>query len=553
MAWILYAWSGLFGLVILAEFWLLANDLFHAREARRMFGVLGAGAILGGILGGVSSGWLARHIGAEGLLYVVAAELMAAAVAAHLAWSARPADGPVAEKTPTGASEGFALLRESGYVRLLAIIMVCMTVCITVAEWQYKAIAKAHFGSHQDELTRFFGLVAALVSAASFVFQIVGTTVLLKRYGTGCLRALPLTSALGALFLLGSLVLPIGMLLPAAAGVLLADGLRFSIDKSAVELLYTPLAVEVRERAKRFVDTVTDRFAGALAGILWLTLTAVVDIDRPERVPYASGLILVFAAIWLVAIGRARRAYVEACREVVGGAPLPDEDPRPARARARAERLLAVLHGNAAARTRALRAIGRIQRDTPGLGLDPATIEPFLAQETRLLATLRAALRTEAAATRGRSPLVKLLEDRTNRALERVARLLSLAYPPQDILAVHRALKAGSVHVRAVALELLEHLLEGGCKAELLSVLEDHALGTTDPLPGRADALLLLFALDDPRLRSCAAWTAANAGLLEPELQQMLRSDSSRVVRAALVMALRGFKRAPRTATALLK
>ena len=49
ISWGLYFWSGVFGLVLVAEFWLLANDLFDAREAKRLFPIIGAGAILGGL------------------------------------------------------------------------------------------------------------------------------------------------------------------------------------------------------------------------------------------------------------------------------------------------------------------------------------------------------------------------------------------------------------------------------------------------------------------------------------------------------------------------
>ena len=44
----LYAWSGIFGLAVLSEFWLLANDLFHARQAKRLFAVIAAGGVVGG-------------------------------------------------------------------------------------------------------------------------------------------------------------------------------------------------------------------------------------------------------------------------------------------------------------------------------------------------------------------------------------------------------------------------------------------------------------------------------------------------------------------------
>src|SRR5262249_44299468 len=76
LAWGFYFWTAVFGLVIVAEFWLLANVLFHAREAKRLFPLIGAGAILGGVVGGALTGWLAKPLGSANILYLIAALLV---------------------------------------------------------------------------------------------------------------------------------------------------------------------------------------------------------------------------------------------------------------------------------------------------------------------------------------------------------------------------------------------------------------------------------------------------------------------------------------------
>ncbi|MFQ5771462.1 MAG: MFS transporter, partial [bacterium] len=48
----LYIWTSIYGVLITSQFWLLANYLFDPRQAKRLFPLLTAGAILGGILGG---------------------------------------------------------------------------------------------------------------------------------------------------------------------------------------------------------------------------------------------------------------------------------------------------------------------------------------------------------------------------------------------------------------------------------------------------------------------------------------------------------------------
>jgi AAA family ATP:ADP antiporter len=201
LAWVFYLWSAVFELLLVADFWLLANDLFHAAQAKRIFPFLGAGAILGGVVGGTLSRLLAKPLGTSALLDLVAAQILLAGLVGAEAWRRRSRDAreiPDEKPRSVGAFEGIALLAKHRYVRVLTVLMVCMTVCITVVQWQGKGIAKHHFGSNADEMAAFFGLLQAVVSAASFVLQLIGTPWLLKRFGVrAALYVLPVSFLVG--------------------------------------------------------------------------------------------------------------------------------------------------------------------------------------------------------------------------------------------------------------------------------------------------------------------------------------------------------------------
>ena len=47
-----YIWVAIFGLLTASQFWVMANLVYNVREAKRVFGFIGAGAIGGGIFGG---------------------------------------------------------------------------------------------------------------------------------------------------------------------------------------------------------------------------------------------------------------------------------------------------------------------------------------------------------------------------------------------------------------------------------------------------------------------------------------------------------------------
>ena len=47
----LYFFGQILGILLISQFWTLANDVYDARQAKRLFGLIGGGACLGGALG----------------------------------------------------------------------------------------------------------------------------------------------------------------------------------------------------------------------------------------------------------------------------------------------------------------------------------------------------------------------------------------------------------------------------------------------------------------------------------------------------------------------
>src|SRR5215468_9388924 len=85
-AWVyaaLYIFVEAMGSLVVIQFWTLANDVFHAREAKRLFGLIGAGGTLANVIFGLLVGRSAQALGAENLLLVVVAQLVACAALAQ--------------------------------------------------------------------------------------------------------------------------------------------------------------------------------------------------------------------------------------------------------------------------------------------------------------------------------------------------------------------------------------------------------------------------------------------------------------------------------------
>jgi len=313
---VLYVWVGIYGVLAPTQVWTLANFVLTTREAKRVFGIVAGGAITGFILGGALTSQLAEKVGTEGLLLVIAAQIVLCTLLIFLIWRER-GDTDTAANGPAGAggadaqslAEGMKLILSSPYIMSIAAVILISSLVTTFAGWQWVAIAKEAF-PEKNKLTAFFGQFNFWVAMACLGTQLLLTSRVLRRFGIGpALFVVPvalLAGEIGVLALVGSL----------SAGMLLKGSdqlLRYSIDKSSVELLYLPIPQNVKLQAKSFIDTVIWRWGDSLAGIV----LAVFTDQLKWSVVKVSWVNLVFIGGWLTAAFVARRQYVGTLRESI--------------------------------------------------------------------------------------------------------------------------------------------------------------------------------------------------------------------------------------------
>src|SRR5262249_24722738 len=106
-AWSHYAYFfyvDVFSSVMVALFWSFANDLTSPEQAKRTYGIIGAGGILGGAVGSSFTGFTVEPIGAANLLLVCIGILVAIALVARWIAALNPtaaAQAAVGERTPS--------------------------------------------------------------------------------------------------------------------------------------------------------------------------------------------------------------------------------------------------------------------------------------------------------------------------------------------------------------------------------------------------------------------------------------------------------------------
>jgi ATP/ADP translocase len=145
---LLYIWVGIFGSA--------GNDAgLDARELRmdhargkRLFSLLGSGGILGGIFGGFFGNFAVVRFGTESLLLVIGLCLLGCVVLVQMVsrQHARTHSEEDRDHRELAAQQGllqsFRVIRESGLLQTIAILICLSSIVTTAAGWQLKAIAK---------------------------------------------------------------------------------------------------------------------------------------------------------------------------------------------------------------------------------------------------------------------------------------------------------------------------------------------------------------------------------------------------------------------------
>ena len=324
-----YLMGLILGLLLISQFWTLANDIYDARQAKRVFGFIGGGSSLGGMTGAGLTALVVSRVGTDNLLLCSAGILLLCAGLVALIARREAAGGRnvvvAAEEEGVGGKEAFRLLRESRHLQIIALVIAFAAVGAGLIEQQLNMAAEAFKGrSATDNLTEFLAQVTLYLSAIGFFIQVALTSRIHRYLGVGfALLVLPMSlGATGIVMLLNA-----ALWAPALARIL-DTSLRYTLDKTTREVLFLPLPTALKYRAKPFVDVTVDRFAKGLAALLALVLIKPWGLGLNwQQISYAS---LAVMALWVVTAVRARREYLVTFRrsierrEVEASAARPD-------------------------------------------------------------------------------------------------------------------------------------------------------------------------------------------------------------------------------------
>ena len=303
----LYVWAALFSSIAFVQFWLVAVESFEVSEAKKVFGFIASGGLVGAVAGNALARLVLVAARPSALLLGSAGLMIGAAVLVRfIAAPARPAvqepEVPVLRAVPH-------YLRLDPYFRLLGLLALLPALSALLIDFLFKATVASHANAAQIPATVANAYLAQSVIA--LVVELLVARFLLRKTGvTRTLLLLPLALlAVGAGFLVaGGLVLALAMRV-------VDSGLRPSLNRVGTELLYLPISPARRRLLKPSIDALGQRGGQALGSVLLLAL-----LQSPRATTWIGGALLLTALGWIWVVRALRPLYLKAFREQLGGA-----------------------------------------------------------------------------------------------------------------------------------------------------------------------------------------------------------------------------------------
>lgn len=265
-----YIFVDLFGVVLVEQFWSLANSVYDTRDGKKWYGLVGTGGLIGGAIGSGAAALLIRStpLQTRDLLLVGAAIV---ALIWLLTWwlGQQKIFDDAAIKTRTASDKrGWRHLFSSRYLLLIAAVLLMVQLVSPMIEYEFMHVIEATY-PEREARTEALSFFFSILSVFAITVNLVLTPILLRKLGV----------------LAGLLTQPVAMFISTAGFVFnpglwsasimkISDrGLSYSINRASKELLYIPVDPDVMYQVKGWIDMFGYRLFKVSGALIIIVLT----------------------------------------------------------------------------------------------------------------------------------------------------------------------------------------------------------------------------------------------------------------------------------------
>jgi len=354
-----YIWLGIFSVMVIAQFWAFANDVYTTDEGRRLFPIVGFGSASGAVVGAWITGVLQNAVGI-GLALLIAAGLLMLGVAvaniidsrerrrteAHLpdvhttgtmpaaTGQFRAATGEfkapseeyqresgtfraiseeqnvdAADEPPRSTGGAFQLVWRNHYLLLMALLVLLLNWVNTSGEFilaafltdtAERAVASG-VATEAEVYGRFYSGFQGTVNLLGMLLQLFVVSRVIKYLKIpAALLVLPVVA-----FAAYSLILFVPLLAAVRWAKTAENSTDYSLNNTVRHALFLPTTREEKYKGKQVVDSFSQRAGDVMAALTWLGGTALLGLAYTQL----AALNLLLVGAWIIVAVLIGRRY----------------------------------------------------------------------------------------------------------------------------------------------------------------------------------------------------------------------------------------------------
>ncbi len=328
-----FVWVGIFNLMIVAQFWSFANDLYTPDEGGRLFPLVQFGGSFGAAVGSLLAGLLIHPLGLNQLLLVAAGILLASLAVTNVIDRRErvrtESELPPAETTaeipaattserrriagalePLERTGAFQIVFRSRYLILIAAMMFFLNWVNTNGEYilnhtlrdAYEALAAGPGGqaaSKDEFFGQFYAGYYTIVNLAGVLIQLFLASRIIKYFGArSAILVLPVI-AVGGYALMG--LYPI--LVAIRWAKIAENATDYSLNNTVRGMLFLPTNRAEKYKGKQAIDSFFVRMGDVFSAILVFAGTTWLALSTKQYALVNLGLALTWLALAVV-VGR---------------------------------------------------------------------------------------------------------------------------------------------------------------------------------------------------------------------------------------------------------
>jgi len=305
---VFFIWVGIFNLVVIAQFWAFANDLYTEDEGKRLFPLIAFGAVFGGFAGGIITNWLVEPIGKYQLLLLSGGIL---GICILFTWiihrieikriEAKVSKASEEEKQKVEVQEkplekggAFQLLFKSRYLLYIGFFVLLMNFINTNGVYILDKVGEiaAAKATEAEFMTKFYASFYNIQNLFAMFVQLFVVSRVFKWFGVRVAIFILPVLALGGYFFVS-----LGAALVLVKWVkALENGADYSLVNTARHSLFLITSREEKYKAQAVTKTFFHRAGDVLAALLVFSCTTFLAFFTIENVAMVN---VVLVLIWI--------------------------------------------------------------------------------------------------------------------------------------------------------------------------------------------------------------------------------------------------------------